>query len=224
MGKRKDRGGPRKLGSFKNHYSDSVRKNGTALPQHSRAEQQPARLSDRDSELGNTENGRYVSDPDMGEEIIGPQRQRRRISPSGEHASSSLPDYDQPPVNNPCADKLLAFPTSGQPILDTDIKEMLLSLRGAIQQDVQSYMHKTNVAIEGIGVRIDDMENKMEDVADAHNELVDSHFELIEELRQLKLKVSEIEDRSRRNNIKFRGIPETVKNTELQGFLKKNDV
>lgn len=34
---------------------------------------------------------------------------------------------------------------------------MLLSLRGAIRQDVKSYMHKTNVIIEGLGVKVDDI-------------------------------------------------------------------
>lgn len=61
----------------------------------------------------------------------------------------------------------------------------------------------------------------MEDVTDAHNDLVDSHFELIEEMKQLRLKMADIEDRSRCNNIKFRGISEFVKNTELHEFAKK---
>lgn len=117
----------------------------------------------------------------MVEEIGGPQRQRRRISPSQKLASGSTFVYDKLPLDNPCADKLLAFPTSGQPTLDTNIKEMLISLRGPIQQDVNSYMQKTNVKI-GLGVKVDNMNNKMEDVTDAHNDLVDSHLELIEEM------------------------------------------
>lgn len=36
-----------------------------------------------------------------------------------------------------------------------------------------------------------------------HNDLVDSHFELVEEIKQLKLKVADIEHGSRRNNIRF---------------------
>lgn len=61
----------------------------------------------------------------------------------------------------------------------------------------------------------------MGDFSKAHNELVDAHFELEEELKQLKLKVAEQEDRARRNNIKFCSIPENVKNADLKQFLRQ---
>lgn len=137
MGKRKDHGGgPRKLEKFKNHSSVPVRKNFPGSPQHSDAGQQSAHL--REGEIRNTEKGTHFNDSDMVEEMNGPQRQRRRISPLEDYASGSILEHNKLSLNNPYADKLLAFPTLGQPILDTDIKEMLLSLRGAIQQDVQS--------------------------------------------------------------------------------------
>lgn len=50
---------------------------------------------------------------------------------------------------------------------------------------------------------------------------MDAHFEVEDELRQLRIKVAESEDRARRNHIKFRGIPEMVKNADLQDFFQQ---
>lgn len=75
--------------------------------------------------------------------------------------------------------------------------------------------------IEDLGERVDYIENKMTDFTNAHNKLVDDHFALKEEVKQLKLKVADLEDRSKRNNVKLRGIPENVKNNYLKKFLQK---
>lgn len=50
----------------------------------------------------------------------------------------------------------------------------------------------------------------MEEFTLAHNELVDAHFDVEDEIKSMRLKMADIEDRARRNNIKFRGIPESI--------------
>lgn len=97
-------------------------------------------------------------------------------------------------------EQLDAFPTSGQPVLNTSLKNMCLSLRGALQHDMANFMVST---LKALGDRVDYVENNMGDFTQAHNELVDAHFEVEEELMVLKLKVADLEDRSKRNNIKF---------------------
>lgn len=64
-------------------------------------------------------------------------------------------------------------------------------------------MNKANVEIDAFGERVDYIENKMGDFTEAHNDLVNAHFELEEEIKYLKLKVADLEDRSRCNNIKI---------------------
>lgn len=61
----------------------------------------------------------------------------------------------------------------------------------------------------------------MGDFTDGQNDLVDAHFELEDEIKHLKLKVADLEDRPRQNNIKFHGIPENIKNTDLKQFLRQ---
>lgn len=116
-------------------------------------------------------------------------------------------DQDTETITNLYNEKLNAFPTSGQPILDTDLKDLILSLRGALQQDMKCFIQQSKKETEAIGERVDYVEQKICDFTEAHNELVDAHFEMEEEIKRLKLKVADLEDRSRRNNIKFRGIP-----------------
>lgn len=50
----------------------------------------------------------------------------------------------------------------------------------------------------------------MGEFSGAHNSLVDAHNHLEDELSSLAEKLADLEDRNRRNNIKFRGIPESI--------------
>ncbi|PIO34457.1 hypothetical protein AB205_0135270, partial [Aquarana catesbeiana] len=54
-----------------------------------------------------------------------------------------------------------------------------------------------------------------------HNELVDAHFDVEAEIKAKLLKMVDIKNRSHRNNLKFRGIPESVKPAELHSYLQK---
>lgn len=50
----------------------------------------------------------------------------------------------------------------------------------------------------------------MGEFAKSHNALIDYHSALEKEVTQLAAKVLGLEDRSRRNNIRLKGIPESV--------------
>lgn len=101
------------------------------------------------------------------------------------------------------------------------MKEMLQILRGALQHDMAVFMTTTKQAVAVVSNRVEYVELKMEEVTLAHNELVDAHFEVEEELRVMHLKMVDIEDRACRNNVKFRGVPESVKPAELTAYLQK---
>lgn len=67
--------------------------------------------------------------------------------------------------------------------------------------------------------RISYVEKKINTLNVAHNTMVDSYQEHSEEIPWLKQKIADLEDRSRRNNIKFRGVPESVSPQELGPYL-----
>lgn len=74
--------------------------------------------------------------------------------------------------------------------------------------------------LEELGNRVDYIENRMGDYAWAHNELVDAHNDVTEEIFYTKSKMADLEDGSHWNNVKFRGIAESVHFAELLSFLQ----
>lgn len=101
------------------------------------------------------------------------------------------------------------------------MKDMLLTLRGAIQQDLAAFMHSTKSDMSAFSSRVGYVEKKMKEFTLAHNVLVDAHFDVEDEIKAMRIKMADMEDRARRNNIKFRGIPESIKPAELTAYLQK---
>lgn len=78
--------------------------------------------------------------------------------------------------------------------------------------------------VSQIRKEVDDMgvhhvENKMGDFAVAHNELGDAHNEAEDVLTAIKSKLADVEDRSRRNNVKFRG--STIPPADLHNHIQQ---
>ncbi|CAH2285493.1 Hypothetical predicted protein, partial [Pelobates cultripes] len=61
-----------------------------------------------------------------------------------------------------------------------------------------------------IGGRLAHLESKMDDKATAHNSLADSLQQIEEKLTKHEMKLTDLEDRSRRNNPRLHGIPESI--------------
>lgn len=97
-------------------------------------------------------------------------------------------------------------PTKGQPIMDTTLKEMLISLRGTLHRDMATVVSQVREEFAKLGDRVHNVESKMGEFAVAQNELVDAHKEREENVTLLKVEIAGLETRSRRNNVKFRGV------------------
>lgn len=114
-------------------------------------------------------------------------------------------------------DPITQFPTTGQPIVDTTLKSMLIALRSTLHRDMLSAVSSLKAEVAELGDRVDHMEDRMGEYAEAHNEFVDAHSDTGNAITQIKMKIADLEDRSRRNNLKFRGVAESV----LPGDLKR---
>lgn len=110
------------------------------------------------------------------------------------------------------ADNINSFPTSYQPISETTLKDMLVSLRRLFYKDMMTYMQSFKMEVLELGGRVTHLEQKIGEYASSFNALVDSHTKQDDEVEWLKAKV---EDRSHRNNVKMRGIPETIQPAHL---------
>lgn len=141
-----------------------------------------------------------------------PRMDGNGLSPEGSVASDSGEDTREIP------ESIETYPTQNQPVLDTVLKDMLLSLRSTIQSDMASYMHKINKDIQSVGNRIDHIETKMEEYAGTINDLVDANDEREGDTEWIKAKLADMEDRSWRNNLKIKRIPETVHQNDLHSY------
>lgn len=99
------------------------------------------------------------------------------------------------------------YPTTGQPISDMMLKDMMVLLRDLLHSDILSIFTQLKADIEAIGERVDHVESKMGQFAVAHNELLDAHRDT---MKANKFKMTDLEDGSGRNNTKFRVIMKLV--------------
>lgn len=116
-------------------------------------------------------------------------------------------------------DNIAAFPTNNQPVMDSTLKDMLVSLRSAIHTDMLQLMKQCKSEVNEVRNRVTHIESKMGEFTETFNSMVDAHNEHEDDIVWLKSKVADLEDRFRRNNIKIRGIPKTIKTSELTAFL-----
>lgn len=103
--------------------------------------------------------------------------------------------------------------------MDTTLKDTLVSLHGSFHRDILSFISQIKSDVAAIGDRIRHVKNEIGEFATAHNELVDAHNDVEEKIKNLKLKLADLEDMFRRNNVKFRGIPETVPPADLRPYI-----
>lgn len=113
------------------------------------------------------------------------------------------------------------FPSSSQPVTLSNMKDMLISLRDSLHIDMMNMLKPINASVHDLQQRMSHTEHKMEDAFSAHNNLVDAYKEQQNDLQKMAAKLADMEDRSRRNNIKFRGIPESITTNDLQGYIRQ---
>ncbi|CAH2321843.1 Hypothetical predicted protein [Pelobates cultripes] len=70
-----------------------------------------------------------------------------------------------------------------------------------------------------LGARTSRVEERMEETQGAHNQLAGQVSTLQSTIITMENKLMDIEDRARRNNLRLRGIPETVAPADLQAYL-----
>lgn len=106
-------------------------------------------------------------------------------------------------------------------MLDTTLKDMLMSLQSSIHSDIFSMVvHNFKAEITDLSDRVSNIESEMGEFTTSFNDLVDAHREKVEDLlKWMKAKLADLEDRYRRNNMKIKGIPESVQPLALKEYF-----
>lgn len=101
-------------------------------------------------------------------------------------------------------------------MLDTILKDMLISLQSSLMSDLSSLITKFSSEIHSLGVSY--IEDKVEECTTTVNNLVDAYDEVQEEQSLIKAKLGDLEDRSHHNNVKLCAIPESVPPADLHKY------
>lgn len=100
--------------------------------------------------------------------------------------------------------------SSSAPPREQSLQQLFDAFRQNLQADIKEVISEFKADIKSLVSRTDHMDKKMPDFAKSHNALIDSHSTLEEEIAHLSTKVVDLEDRSRRNNIRICSISESI--------------
>lgn len=79
-------------------------------------------------------------------------------------------------------------------------------------------MHRFNKELTAFESRVENIETKMGEFATTINNLVDASEDKDQEMYGVKMKLTDIEDRSRMNNLQIRGVSESIQQADLKSF------
>lgn len=80
-------------------------------------------------------------------------------------------------------------------------------------------MHKFSTELRSVSDKVTHIEHRMGEYATTINDLVDANEAKEDDIEGIKAKMADIEDRSRKNNVKIRGVPKTVKQQDLRDYV-----
>ncbi|CAH2324623.1 Hypothetical predicted protein [Pelobates cultripes] len=107
----------------------------------------------------------------------------------------------------------------GEPLTAAFLKRALDEQSRRLVATWQSSVAELKRDLQDIGSRTTHVEAKMEDLVDAHNASTEDLKSLTDQIQKCEAKLMDLEDRSRRSNIRLRGIPETVLPADLPSYV-----
>lgn len=139
-----------------------------------------------------------------------PAKAQMRMDPAMQAPSAvmSVTNPDQVGLN--LAPSIANYPTPGLPVLDTTMKDMLLSLQTSLMTNISAMINNFSGQMQGMGDRVQRIEHKMHECTTTVNELIDAYKDQADDTDWIKVKLTDLEDRSRRINVKLRGVAESV--------------
>lgn len=201
------------------------------------SERSPSSLEDKDTEGGSETATLLCIEAGSGQEMNSAGSLKRRAgNKEGQVMAAQSPGSCVTPGPSPnhspekqksrfdLEDPLLTLQTTGQTTTDTLMKQMMMALRDSLQTDMHHTIKQVIQPLQGtvqeLGGRTSHVENKLGELVKSHNRLLDDHRALQEETEKIKKKMADAEDRNRRNNLKVRGIPESIQQSDLAKYMR----
>lgn len=86
---------------------------------------------------------------------------------------------------------IAAYLTLNQPVLDTTLKDMRLTLQNSIHSEITKMMHNFTSEVSYLGERVTTIEAKMGEVTSPFNSLVDAQGEEAVDIEWMKTKIAD---------------------------------
>ncbi|XP_040190604.1 uncharacterized protein LOC120922368 [Rana temporaria] len=147
-----------------------------------------------------------------------PAKTRMKYDHSEQSPVIPATSSSQDQVGLKVASSIACYPTSGKPVLDTTMKDMLLSLQSSLMVNISAMLNNFSIEMKGLGERVLHVENKIEKQSKTVNNLVNAYRDQMDDADWMRAKIADLEDRSRRENIKLRGVPESIAQADLQKY------
>lgn len=88
-----------------------------------------------------------------------------------------------------------------------------------LHADILAITQQFTSEVTAVSNRVSHIGNKMGESANTFNDMVDAYYDRNDAILNIKTKLADLENRSSRNNVKIRGIPESVKTSESKGYF-----
>ncbi|CAH2327716.1 Hypothetical predicted protein [Pelobates cultripes] len=111
-------------------------------------------------------------------------------------------------------------PTETSQITKSDLAEALDKLSSKLISTWQHTADSLRKDLQELGKRTSHVEDKCDEFATAHNDLATHVEHLATKVHKMEEKMADLEDRSRRNNLRLRGVPEEVANKDLPAYVR----
>ncbi|KAJ1130048.1 hypothetical protein NDU88_008404 [Pleurodeles waltl] len=138
--------------------------------------------------------------------------------------------FDRRKVSSPAGDGAVVAPEKGPDVAsgdEQDLRQILVAMQHSLTQidgkiDSLSYrMDRMTDRLDKHAERLDQSDRRVSEVENGQTELATSQVKLNKELSSLRLKVDDLEARSRRNNLRIVGIAESTAIDNMEGFIEQ---
>lgn len=104
-------------------------------------------------------------------------------------------------------------------VLDLKLQSLLQDLTHNIAREVGKIPHELRGEIDQLGERTDTLENKFDKLTQYVHVLEEDNAAMRHTVSQLQLQQEDLENRERRQNLRIRGVPESISDKELRPYL-----
>uniref|UniRef100_A0A8C5P8S3 Uncharacterized protein n=1 Tax=Leptobrachium leishanense TaxID=445787 RepID=A0A8C5P8S3_9ANUR len=110
--------------------------------------------------------------------------------------------------------------SEGTPADTADILAHMREMRSFLAGEIDKSTKTMKADLMALGTRTAALETRVDDIVDAHNVVVDGMNALLRRVEELEVQMEDMSNRTRRNNLRIRGLPEGAGEGSLSDLIR----